>query len=96
MDGKAQATFESILDALASAVAVKLRADLNGTGGSTVVMPRLLCVDQAAAYLGRSKEAVQHMVASGKIPVVRSDRRVFLDIRDLDAWIEQNKQAGRV
>jgi len=27
---------------------------------------------------------------------VRSDRRVFIDMRDLDSWIEENKQRGLV
>jgi hypothetical protein len=31
------------------------------------------------------------LVASGKIPTVRSDRRVFLDRLDLDKWIDDNK-----
>jgi hypothetical protein len=26
----------------------------------------------------------------------RGDHRVFLDVRDLDAWIEQNKESGTV
>lgn len=31
------------------------------------------------------------MIAGGKLPVVRADRRVFLDVRDLDRWIDANK-----
>jgi excisionase family DNA binding protein len=50
-----------------------------------------LNVEEAAVYLGRTKEAVQHLIAAGKLPVVKPDRRVFLDIRDLDQWIEQCK-----
>jgi hypothetical protein len=34
---------------------------------------------------------MQHMIACGKLPTVRSDRRVFLDRKDLDQWIEQSK-----
>jgi excisionase family DNA binding protein len=56
-----------------------------------VPTPRLLTVDQAAVYLGRTKDAIQHMIAEGKLPTVRSDRRVFLDLHDLDRWIESNK-----
>jgi excisionase family DNA binding protein len=55
---------------------------------------RLLTVEQAAEYLGRSRLAVEHMIASGRLPVVRADRRVFLDVKDLDRWIESNKQPG--
>src|SRR5262245_8226857 len=39
-------------------------------------------------------EAVQHMVSSGKVPTVRSDRRVFVDVEDSAAWIREHKQAG--
>jgi excisionase family DNA binding protein len=92
MDRGIPVTLDSIIDMLASAVATKLRADLHGTTGVASVTPRLLTVDQAAIYLGRSKEAVQHLVASGRIPIVRSDRRVFLDVKDLDRWIEASKQ----
>ena len=42
--------------------------------------------------IGRSKGSVQHMVASRVLPTVRSDRRVFLDVVNLDAWIERHKQ----
>ncbi len=80
---------DALLDALAEKVAAKLSAQ-NGNGA--LVAPRLLSIDQAAVYLGRSKEAVAHMVASGKIPKVQGDRRIQLDVRDLDQWIEENKQ----
>ena len=52
--------------------------------------PRLLSVKDAAEYLGRSKASLQHMISSGALPIVRFDRRVFLDIRALDTWIDQN------
>jgi excisionase family DNA binding protein len=65
-----------------------------GAGGGRAIQPRLLTIEQAASYLGRSKAAVQHMVTDGKVPTVRSDRRIFIDVRDLDAWIEEHKQAG--
>lgn len=50
-----------------------------------------MTVEQAASYLGRTKEAVQHMIHAGKLPTVRSDRRVFLDRLDLDQWIGDHK-----
>jgi excisionase family DNA binding protein len=82
--------FESILDALADRIATRLEsAQVSDTPGA--VAPRLLTVEQAASYIGRTKASVQHMVADGALPCVRSDRRVFLDRQDLDRWIEQNK-----
>ena len=84
---------DSLLDALAERVVEKLRPSLLGTSSSRCAEPRLLTVEQAASYLGRSKASVQHMVSAGRLPIVRADRRVFLDVRDLDSWIEQNKAA---
>lgn len=55
------------------------------------VQPALLTVKQAAVYLGRSEQAVQHLVFSKVLPVVRIGRRVHLDRRDLDSWIEKYK-----
>jgi hypothetical protein len=55
------------------------------------VAQRLFTVGQAAVYIGRTKAATQHLIESGRIPTVRADARLFLDVRDLDAWIERNK-----
>lgn len=84
---------DALMDALANRVADEVCARLSERSTGATVKPRLMTVEQAATYLGRSKEAVEHMIASGKLPTVRSDRRVFLDIRDLDRWIEENKTA---
>ena len=80
---------DALLDVLAQAVADKVASKLQQQPVS--IGPRLLTIDQTATYLSRTKEAVQHLVASGKIPTVRSDRRVFIDVRDLDSWIADNK-----
>lgn len=87
-------TLEALLDALAERVAAKVRAEFAAGGLSGTVGPRLLTVEQAASYLGRSKEALEHMVASAKIPTVRIDRRVFIDVRDLDRLIDDSKVTG--
>lgn len=77
---------EGLIDAFADAVAGRI-ADRR-----TVPGPRLLSVAQAAEYLGRTLDAVKHLIAEGSLPVVRSDRRVFLDRLDLDRWIEEQKE----
>ena len=82
----------TLVDAVAARLAEHLRGEL-GSGGQSV-RPRLLTVEQAAAYLGRSKAAVEHMISGGKVPTVRADRRVYLDVQDLDDWIREHKQAG--
>ena len=54
-------------------------------------MKRLYSVDEAAEYLGRTPCAIREMIRAGKLHKVRPDRRIHLDIRDLDKFIEQNK-----
>ena len=82
---------DALLDALADKVAARLRSELDRNGSAAGIRPRLLTVDQAATYLGRTKTSMQHLISDRAIPVVRHDRRVFLDIRDLDNWIESAK-----
>lgn len=86
-----QFDLNAILGLLADQLAEKVSQALQSSNPQTIA-PRLLTVEQAAIYLGRTKDSVQHMAAIGKLPVVRTDRRVFLDRKDLDAWIEANKR----
>jgi excisionase family DNA binding protein len=80
-----------LLQSIADNIAERISGQLGERGGGAIA-PRLLSVEQAAIYIGRTKDSVQHMAATGKLPVVRSDRRVFLDREDLDRWIDDNKQ----
>lgn len=83
---------EVLLNELADKIAQRISQEQRSPGTASI-KPRLLTVEQAAVYIGRSKASVQHMVSSGQLPTVRPDRRVFIDIADLDRWIEENKQA---
>ncbi len=56
-----------------------------------VMSRRLLTVREAAKYIGRTESAVRELVWNEKLPHIRSDRRVMLDIRDLDRWIDTNR-----
>ena len=55
------------------------------------VLKRLYSVPEAAIYLGRSAWSVRRLIWSGELPQVRVGRRVHLDMRDLDTFIEKNK-----
>ena len=90
--GNDAANLDIILNAFSDLLAGKVAERLASSGREGgKIRKRLLTVEDAAMYLGRTKEAVQHLVAAGKLPTVKSDRRVFLDIKDLDQWIEQSK-----
>lgn len=81
-------SLDSVLEELAERIASKV-----SRASSLPLRPRLLTVEQAASYIGRTREGVQHLIASGKLPCVKADRRNFVDVRDIDAWIDQNKSA---
>jgi excisionase family DNA binding protein len=53
--------------------------------------PRLLTAEQAGDYIGRSEQAVRHLIFQRDIPAVRKGRCVRIDRKDLDRWIENNK-----
>lgn len=77
---------QQLAKALAPLVTDQLRR------GGTSVERRLLSVPAAAEYLGRSEEAVRHLVRTRKIHAVRADGRILIDKRDLDFWIDANKR----
>ena len=81
---------EALVDQLAAMVAVRLQTRLSPESPQQV--GRLLTVKQAAVYLGRSEQAVQHLIHKRQIAVVKKGRRVHLDKIDLDRWIDAGKQ----
>lgn len=55
------------------------------------VSKRLYSVSEAAQYLGRSSWSVRRLIWSGEMPAVRVGRRIHLDVKDMDTFIERNK-----
>ena len=86
-DIKFDALFENWAEKIAEKVAARLAQ-------SDTVTPKqkLFSVERAAEYIGRTEDAVRHMIASGKLPVVRIDTRISLDKEDLDTLIRHGKQ----
>ncbi len=58
------------------------------------IKKRLYTLKEASVYLGRGLYGVREMVWKGEIPIVKRDtgRTMFIDIRDLEKYIDQNKQ----
>jgi excisionase family DNA binding protein len=56
------------------------------------VQSRLLTIKEAAEYLKLSERTMKTLLARGEVRKVPCGRRVMLDIRDLDQWIEDKKQ----
>ena len=74
-------------DTIADAVTDRLR----DTG---IVAPRLLTLEQAATYLGLTKDALKAKVHLGRIPTVDLDKKLRFDRQDLDRIIEQSKRSA--
>lgn len=83
----------TLVSAIAEGVVAKVKSEIASHVEQLVgrVQPALLNIKEAAVYLGRSEQSVQHLIFDKELPVVRVGRRVHLDRRDLDCWIEKNK-----
>jgi excisionase family DNA binding protein len=79
-----------LVQAVAAEVARLLKPELERLAAPRIE-PALLDVKQAAVYLGRSEQSVQHLIFDQDLPAVRKGRRVHLHRRDLDAFIERHK-----
>jgi excisionase family DNA binding protein len=80
---------ERFVTALAAEIAARINPQIQRRNGRPEA--RLLTVKEAAAYIGRTEQALQHLIHKREIIVVRQGRRVHLDRSDLDRWIEANK-----
>ncbi len=59
------------------------------TDGKSAV--RLLSVADVACYLGLSAWTIRQMIHTGQLPHIRVGRRILLDRRDVNKWIEQKQ-----
>jgi excisionase family DNA binding protein len=53
---------------------------------------RLLTLAEAADILAISIASVRRLIAASQLPVVRFSRRLLVDTKDLDSFIERSKQ----
>ena len=62
-------------------------------GMSNSMGKRLYTLREGAQYLGRSEWGMRELIWKGKIPAVREEgaRKIFLDVQDLDEFIQKNK-----
>jgi len=62
-------------------------------GNGIPLLKRLYTLKEAGEYLGRSEWAMRELMWAGEIPAVRTEggRKIFLDIEDLNDFINRNK-----
>lgn len=80
----ARDTIEQFLSAIADAIADRLEHRQQ-------TRRRLLTLEEAADYLAMSENQVLNLIAEGKLKRSNLDRRVRVDIRELDRLIEETK-----
>ena len=56
--------------------------------------PRLLDYKSAGVYVSLSYWSLRELVLDGEIPHLRFGKKILIDRRDLDAWIERHKEVG--
>jgi hypothetical protein len=54
---------------------------------------RLFTLPESAHYLGRSVYGMRTLVWNGELPIIKNGEggKIWIDIRDLDFWIDRNK-----
>lgn len=57
---------------------------------------RMLSVAEAAEYIGRSPGSLRNEISQGSLPFafVKMGRRVLIDRRDLDRWLDSLPRFG--
>jgi len=53
---------------------------------------RLFDLKEAGVYLGRPVFSVRTLIWGGALPVIKDGRKMYLDIQDMDRYIERMKQ----
>ena len=59
---------------------------------SYIPRKRLYTVKEAADYLGHTVWGIRSLIWAKTLPVVQNGRKQFIDLFDMDAFIESNKQ----
>jgi len=55
-------------------------------------LTRVLSLEQAAEYMGMTRDSLKHNYDLGRIKAVRVDKKLRFDRLDLDSWIDANKR----
>ncbi len=75
----------------------KTLTQIKTQGNGPSARKRLYTLKEGAVYLGRSEWGMRELIWAGVIPVVKPQaaRKIFLDINDLDRFVEANKSVYR-
>jgi excisionase family DNA binding protein len=77
------------LEAAVECIAALLAGSIVARLPAVQVQKRLMTTGEAAEYLGRSEDAVRHLIARGVIPVTKLDGKRQVDRTALDKLISE-------
>jgi excisionase family DNA binding protein len=55
------------------------------------IQKRLFTLKEASQYLGRPVSGVRTLIWRGRLPYIQEGRKQYIDIRDMDSFIERSK-----
>jgi len=53
---------------------------------------RLFTLKEASIYLGISLRSIRELIWSGDLPYVQPNRKMYVDLYDLEQYVEDNKK----
>ena len=56
------------------------------------IVKRLFTPKEAATYMGRTVWGMRELIWKGRVPMIQDGRKIYVDVRDLDAYIEKAKE----
>lgn len=63
----------------------------SGQKNNNPLPPRLLSIQAAAGYMGRTVWGMRELYWANKIPWIKDGKKIYFDRLDLDSYIERNK-----
>jgi hypothetical protein len=68
------------------------RGSKKAQGIASPLTKRLFTLKEAGIYLGRSEYSVRSLIWNGVLPVVKHGKKQWLDLDDMNHYIEANKE----
>lgn len=68
------------------------RATDGSSGSRPAVVPRMLGIPEAAVYIGGTNWFTEELIRSNEVLAIAIGKGRKIDVRDLNAWIEAEKQ----
>jgi excisionase family DNA binding protein len=90
MSGRLNTQFDPLSQMIRVACKDAVKAALNI---GDISPRRLLSVEQTAIYLCLSEREIYNMLSTKQLAGVRHGKRLMVDIRDLEKWVEGHKAA---